>query len=138
MIYAFFGHRNANYSLKKDIEKVVFSIIENDPSATFYVGTQGNFDNIVWSILCKIKGIDPNINCYKILAYMPIDRIGDGENTLYPEGLESIPPRFAIIERNKWMVDKADAVITYVRHSNGGAAKAKALAEKKGKIIIEI
>ena len=36
------------------------------------------------------------------------------------------------------MVEAADVVVTYVRHSWGGAAKYKLLAEKKNRRIIEL
>ncbi len=36
------------------------------------------------------------------------------------------------------MLKKADCIITYVRFSVGGAAKYKALAEKKQKIVINL
>ena len=39
--------------------------------------------------------------------------------------------------RNRWMLERSDIVVTYVR-SPGGAAKFKALAERKGKHVIEV
>ena len=54
------------------------------------------------------------------------------------EKIENIPPRFAINYRNKFMLEAADIVVTYVKHSWGGAAKYKRLAEKKNRRIIEI
>ena len=60
------------------------------------------------------------------------------EETLLPDGIEVGPARFAIDRRNKWMIEQADYVITYVTHSWGGAAKFKELAEKKGKTVINI
>ena len=30
------------------------------------------------------------------------------ENTLLPEGIENVPPRFAISWRNKWMLERSD------------------------------
>lgn len=58
--------------------------------------------------------------------------------TVFPEGLEMVPPRFAIVHRNRWMVHEADMVIAYVTHDWGGAAKMVVLAEKKGKKIVRI
>lgn len=46
--------------------------------------------------------------------------------------------RFAISWRNKWMLEKADYVITYVTHTVGGSAKFKEMAIKKNKRVIEI
>ena len=59
-------------------------------------------------------------------------------STLYPEGLEAAPRRFAICKRNEWMVKEADIVITYVKGTSGGAARYKEFARRKQKQIIEI
>ena len=59
-------------------------------------------------------------------------------HTVFPEGLESVPPRYAIDRRNRWMLDRSDYVVTYVRNPYGGAAKYKELAIKKHKTVIEL
>ena len=41
-------------------------------------------------------------------------------------------------KRNAWMINESDFVVTYVRYSTGGAAHFKELAEKKGKIVINL
>ena len=48
------------------------------------------------------------------------------------------PHKLRIVERNKWMINRADIVVTYVTHITGGAAEFKALAEKKGKMVINV
>jgi hypothetical protein len=60
------------------------------------------------------------------------------EETLYPEGLEPVPPRFAILHRNKWMLDNTDYVVTFVTTSVGGAAFEKREAERKKRIVLEL
>ena len=59
------------------------------------------------------------------------------DHTILPDGIEDVPPRFAISYRNKWMLEKADYVITYVTHPTGGAALFKTAAQKLGKTVIE-
>ena len=59
-------------------------------------------------------------------------------NTIYPDGLEKTPSKYAIPKRNEWMIDKSDYVVTYVKYIVGGAAQFKELAERKGKTIISI
>ena len=49
-----------------------------------------------------------------------------------------IPPRFAILKRNEWMVEHADLVIAYVRHEWGGAYKMYRHAEKMQKEIFNL
>ena len=60
------------------------------------------------------------------------------ENTIFPEGIESVPKRFAIDFRNKWMVSHSDCVVVYVNKSFGGAAKFLDIAEKRGLTVINI
>ena len=62
----------------------------------------------------------------------------DPMETLYPEGLEAVHPRFAISWRNKWMIQESDVVVTYITHSRGGAAQFAELAERKKKRVINI
>ena len=51
---------------------------------------------------------------------------------------EHIPPRFAILKRNEWMIDNADLVIAYVDHRYGGAYKSLLFAQRRKKKIINI
>lgn len=44
------------------------------------------------------------------------------DEIIYPP-LESVPKRYAIVARNKWMVDRSDYIIFYVNCSFGGAVK---------------
>ena len=60
------------------------------------------------------------------------------DEIIYPE-IESVPPRYAIIKRNKWMVEKADCIIVYVNRRFGGAYTAlKHGVNKKRKLLISI
>ena len=58
--------------------------------------------------------------------------------TMLPEGIESVHPRYAISWRNKWMLNESDMVICYIIHSWGGAARYVEMARKKHKTIIEL
>ena len=62
----------------------------------------------------------------------------DFSDTMLPEGIEKVPKRYAILWRNKWMIEHADYVVTYVTRLFGGAAQFSALAKSKGKIIYDI
>ena len=134
---SFFGHRNAPFSLKNELARCIENLIKENDAKVFYVGTQGAFDNLVWESLSELKRNYPDILCYKVLAYLPTKEKFDSEDTIYPEGLETVPRRFAIIKRNEWMIEHSDTVITYVRHS-GGAETFSSLANRKGKRVIEV
>lgn len=77
-----------------------------------------------------------------VLAYMP-KKITDYDvqnfaDTMLPEGIETVPRRFAISWRNKWMLRQADFVVTYVTHCWGGAFEFSKQAERLKKTIIRL
>ena len=138
----FFGHRHTSAEIAPKLKTTIIDLIENKSVALFLVGNQGNFDLLVKKTLSELKKVYSYINYYIVLAYMPTKK--DAEypelfrNTIFPDGLESVPPKYAISRRNMWMIDKSDYVITYVEHNIGGAAQFKEYAEKKGKKVINI
>lgn len=140
MTCTFFGHSDAPENICKTIEEAIVTLIECNSVNKFYVGNHGNFDNMVIKILNKLKKSNYDINFYIVLAYLPQKSSMNANNlekTIYPDGLEKVPKRYAILERNKWMLLKSDYVISYVRHI-GNAKNFKQLAEKRGKTIIEL
>lgn len=75
-----------------------------------------------------------------VLAYMPDEHIKEvyGEDTLFPDGLENVPKRFAISKRNDWMISHSDIAVCYAWKITGGAAKFKEKAEKMRLKIIDV
>ena len=47
-------------------------------------------------------------------------------------------PQSCLSFENRWMLERSQYVVTYVRSDVGGAAQCKLLAEKKGKTVIEL
>ncbi len=135
MICTFFGHRDTPATIRPQLEACIRDLIERGITL-FYVGHNGHFDRMVKGVLEQQKLHYPHIGYYIVLAYLQASIDGTAD-TLYPEGLEHTPLRFAIDRRNRWMIDQADVVVTYVL-ADGGAAKYKGLAERKGKTVINI
>lgn len=134
----FFGHRDCPDSVKPELLAAIENLITEKNVRTFYVGNHGNFDRLTVSLLRDLSARHTDVKYYVVLAYLPQRVQSSTDITLYPEGIEIIPKRYAIDFRNRWMIEKSDYVITYVTRSFGGAAKAKNYAEKHGKHIIEI
>lgn len=136
----FFGHRDSPETIKLKIRAAVIDLIENHGVTMFYVGNQGNFDRLVRSVLKEVTTAYPGVGYAVVLAYMPSAKksADDFSDTLLPDGIEKVPKRFAISWRNKWMIEHADYVVTYVTRLFGGAAQFSALAKSKGKIIYDI
>lgn len=127
---------------RADLRSTLIYLIKNKNVDLFYVGNQGNFDYMVKKNLKLLKTHYPYINYAVVLAYMPGKKLKtdytDYSDTIFPSGLEKTPAKYAILKRNNWMINKSDFVITYVKYAIGGAVKFKKLAEKKGKIVLNI
>lgn len=106
----------------------------------FYVGNQGRFDAIVRSVLRELKQEFPQINYAVVLAYMPGKQTeyDDSSDTMLPERIESVHPRYAISWRNNWMLRQSDYVVTYITHSWGGAYQYVEKAKRGGKVVINL
>ena len=131
----FFGHRDCPASVRCRLHQVLTELIERRGVTVFYVGNQGRFDAMAYAVLNELKATHPEVICRIVLAYMPRKPADGGPDTLLPAGLENVPKRFAIDRRNRWMIEQADFVLTYVTHPWGGAAKFAAIAQKRGRTI---
>ena len=142
MIATFFGHRDTPQKVEQVLRIILTDLITTKGDDLFYVGNQGEFDRMVIKNLKLLKPCFPQIKFYVVLAYMPCDKNGfnfeESENTLFPSALEKTPPKYAIAKRNLWMIEESDYVITYVKHITGGAAQYQELAEKSGRIVINL
>lgn len=125
--------------IEPTLRSTLIDLIENKNVNVFYVGNNGNFDTMVRRQLENLSQLYP-ITYSLVLAYLPTakNKYDDSSNTIYPEGLETVPKRFAISWRNKWMIQQADIVVTYVTYSFGGAAQFKEMAKRQGKTIINL
>ena len=136
----FFGHRDCPETIKPKLKEVLVDLITNHRVDMFYVGHQGQFDAYVRSELKKLKQEYPQINYTVVLAYMPGKKTeyDDYSDTMLPEGIESVHPRYAISWRNNWMLKQSNYVVTYITHTWGGAAQYAAKARKTGKTVINV
>lgn len=138
----FFGHRIINKDIKDLLTRQIDNLIAEHGVNVFYVGNNGQFDHLVAAVLRELKSRNPQISYSIVLAYLPEREKEHNQlsytETIYPEGLEYTPPRFAISKRNQWMVQQSDYVIAYVEHSIGGAAQFTEYARKKHKTVINL
>ncbi|MCH5209296.1 MAG: hypothetical protein J1F04_10445 [Oscillospiraceae bacterium] len=119
MTCTFFGHRNTPRSVRGKLKETLIDLIENKGADMFYVGNHGSFDRMTVSVLKELKAEYTNIDFRIVLAYLPNYEV-NSEETEFPEGIEAVPKKYAISFRNKWMVGKADTVIAYLVHDQGG------------------
>ncbi len=136
----FFGHRECPDSIKARLRAALIDLVTNHDVDMFYVGNQGQFDATVRNILREVKKEYPWINYAVVLAYVPGEQseYDDYSDTMLPEGIESVYPRYAISWRNNWMLKQSEYVITYITHNWGGAAQYTKKAIRLNKQIIEL
>ena len=136
----FFGHRDCLDAIKPKLRQVLIDLIENHNVDMFYVGNQGRFDAIVRSELRDLQREYSQINYAVVLAYMPGKQTeyDDHSDTMLPEGIESVHPRYAISWRNSWMLKQSDYVVTYITHTYGGAAQYAGKANRQKKCVINL
>lgn len=139
MTATFFSHKNTPKEIEPTLRSTLIDLIENKNVNVFYVGNNGNFDTMVRRQLEALSQTYP-ITYSVVLAYLPTEKnkYDNLTNTIYPEGLEAVPKRFAISRRNKWMIQQSDIVVTYVTHNFGGAAQFKEMAVKQNKNVVEV
>ena len=93
---------------------------------------------MVRAVLRELAMEYPHISYAVVLERLPGPRdeaVWDFSDAIFPEGLEVVPPRFAISRRNAWMLKRSDYVVTYITHSWGGAAQFAAKAVRQGKTV---
>lgn len=146
MIITFFGH--SGFIGTKEYEEKLLSFLEKnvgDNPVQMYLGGYGGFDEFAYSCCKKYKENHPKASLIFVTPYITLeyqknhlDRLKSlYDIILYPE-IEDKPKRFAIYYRNKFMVESADFIITYVVHSYGGAYTAYKIAKRRGKNIFNL
>ena len=138
----FFGHRDCPVTILPALQDAIIQMISNHGVDRFYVGNQGDFDRMVFSVLQTLENTFPWIRYEIVLAYLP-----QKENwreaswlahTIVPDGIEQVPKRFAIVYRNNWLLEHADHVIAAINHPWGGAAQFVRKAERMGKQVLHL
>lgn len=129
------GHREASDELIPELTQVIEKHVKEYGVEEFLVGSYGGFDRIAARALVNVKKIHPQIRLTLLLAYHPQQRLVEKpagfDGTCYPEGMESAPPRLAIIRANQYAVDHADYLIAYVWHPASNARKILEYAQKR-------
>ena len=136
----FFGHREVTHNIRPKLTAIIEKLITEEGVTEFYVGYQGQFDSMVYSVLKELKSKFPQIRYTVVFAYIPDEHINEvyGEDTLFPNALEIVPKKFAISKRNDWMIQHSGFAVCYVHKVTGGASKFRVKAEKRGIQIIDV
>ena len=139
MTCTFFGHSDC-YGLDDLVLRNAIEELIKEGVSEFLVGSQGQFDAMVRKCLRSLQKQYPNIRYSVVLAYLPTERrpFEDFSDTMYPEGVENIHPKYAIEWRNRYLVESAQVCLCYINRTFGGAYKFARLAQKKGLRMINL
>lgn len=133
MTIAFAGHSfiSSNNMVKEMVKDQIRNNIIDNNLVTCYLGGYGNFDEICARACRELKQEYGTIEIVYVTPYISLSEqtkikemqgCGLFDTSIYPP-IENVPPRFAILKRNEWMMTNADLIIAYVNHNYGGAYK---------------
>ena len=139
----FIGHRDAPVGLLPQVRAAVEGLIMREGVTDFYVGSRGSFDRLAAAAVRELRETYPQIRLYLVLAYLPAKGTGEAPpgftGTVFPEGLESVPRRFAIQRANRAMVDTCNFMVAYAPYAAGNARKVLDYARRQqGRGLIQI
>ena len=142
-VCTFFGHSEC-YGLDA---VTLWSTIEDlikQGVTEFLVGNQGQFDAMVRNCLKSLQQQYPDIRYTVVLAYDALSRaihhlwdMGIWD-TMYPEGIECVHPKFAIDWRNRFLISSADVCLCFINRTFGGAYKFAHMAKPRGLTVVKL
>ena len=141
MVCTFAGHRDVDSDIFDALLHAVHEAIIIYHVDTFLCGNKGQFDRLAAKAVNFWTKQYSNIDLVYVRAYLPAsnDALPDYyTDSIYPEGLELVPKRYAIARRNQWMAKHCDIMISYVNYDWGGAYSTYLTAKKHEKIIINL
>lgn len=147
---SFFGHRLIEdyHTVESKLYELLRIIIQKENrEIEFLVGRNGDFDLMVTSVIRKLKKEFCSDNVYLNLV-MPYETAELRDNAEafedYYDSVEICEAsadcnfKYAIVARNRDMIDRSDVVIVYVKNKSGGAFQALKYAQKSKKRIINL
>ena len=146
---SFFGHRIIENALEIEsrLEQLILTLLREHEYVEFQVGRDGEFDQIVSSVIrrCKREYRSDNSAHIWVLPYL---------TTEYRDNEESFRDYYDEIEvcevaagshyknahqtRNRAMVDRSDLVVFCIQHESGGAWQTMKYVKKQGKPCINL
>lgn len=112
----FIGSRHAPSRTQPQLAEAVDKHIIEYGVTSFTVGHYGSFDSLATGVLREAKKQYSHIKLY-LLAPYALNQNREApegfDGTFYPEGLEKVPMRYAIVQANRYMVQNSNYLISY-------------------------
>lgn len=138
------GHRYIeDCHLQDRLEVIVRELIDTHEYVEFMIGRNGDFDLMAASAIKTVqKNHRDDNSCLCLVLPYPVADMEYYEDyyneVILPNELWGVHPKSAITKRNQWMIDNSDALIAYVEHEGGGAARCLHITEKREIEIIRL
>lgn len=145
-----FGHRIIEdyITVESKLYELLRIVMQKESGEVeFLVGRNGDFDLMAASIIRKLKKEMGNDNAFLTLV-LPYETAELRNNTesfeSYYDSIEICEAsadcnfKYAIVARNRDMIDRSDMVVVYVKNETGGAYQSFKYAEKNQKRIINL
>lgn len=150
LIVSLFGHRIIEYynTVESKLYELLRIIMQRENrEIEFLVGRNGDFDLMAASVVRKLKKETGKDNAFLTLV-LPYETAELRNNTesfeSYYDSIEICEAsanqnfKYAIVARNRDMIDRSDLVVVYVKNESGGAYQSLKYAEKNQKRIINL
>lgn len=145
----FFGHRQIDdfRLVEHKIEALINRLLNEHEYVEFFVGRDGEFDQLVTSAILRCRNRLDTANCSVtwVMPYLKADYVKNRES--YDNYYDSVEvceqsanahPKAAIQIRNRAIVDRSDLCLFCVTHKSGGAYQTLRYAERTGADIINL
>ena len=136
----FIGHRDAPESIYDRLVQAVERHISEYGVTDFVVGRYGNFDRLAARAVVEAKQHHSEVTLTLLMPYYRTDAdpLPDGFNgSLFPDGLEAVPKRAAILRANQYMIHHCNYLIAYDSGYIGNTRKLVAEARRIGILYLE-
>lgn len=147
-VCTFAGHRQVfEPKIEERVKETLESLIGRGHRLVFLCGGMGQFDALCAGAVRWLKKKHPekDIQLCLVIPYFSGKLNADRsffqslyDEILMPDGVEYAHYKAAIPKRNRWMVDQADCLISYIIRQYGGAYQTCRYAMKKSIPIINV
>ena len=128
----FIGHRDTSEDIYPVLEAEVERHITEYGVDEFIVGHYGRFDQMTARAVKAAKTTHPDVKLIMLMPYINNIPLPEGfDGAVYPDGLETVPKKYAIPRANQAMVDRCDNLIAYVKYPFGGAFRCLEYAKRR-------
>ncbi|MBQ5973427.1 MAG: hypothetical protein IJL69_04435 [Oscillospiraceae bacterium] len=146
---SFFGHRRIERWPLADrlVWETVAGLLRDHDFVRFLVGRDGDFDQIVSSAVVRARReLRADNSCHVwVMPYVRADYRRDAaayeayydEVELF-EPERPVPPRAALVRRNRSMVDRSDLCVFFVETASGGAFQTMRYALRRHKALVNL